>query len=186
LEIRNDKELIEEYINTKSNEAARLLVEKYRQYAFRVAKRYTNDDLDAAEDLAQEAFIKVFINLHTFEFKSSFQTWLYRIIKNTYMNTANKQNIENNMQKTTIEDYIELIGSNENPEAELEYKEFLNKFENALQMLPERQREVFCLRYYDEMKYDEISEILGLDVGGLKASYYHAMKKLTKYLKNNY
>ena len=186
LEIRNDKELIEEYINTKSNEAARLLVEKHRQYVFRVAKRYLNDDLDAAEDLAQEAFIKAFVSLHTFEFKSNFQTWLYRIIKNTYLNMVNKQTIENSLQKTTIENYVEIIGSNETPATELEYKEFLNKFENALQKLPERQREVFCLRYYEEMKYEEISDLLGLDIGGLKASYYHAMKKLTKYLKNDY
>jgi RNA polymerase sigma-70 factor (ECF subfamily) len=183
LELRSDKELIEEYVNTKSNEAARLLVEKHRQYAFRVAKRYTNNDLDAAEDLAQEAFIKVFINLHTFKFKSNFQTWLYRIIKNTYLNTISKRRIENTMQKTTIEDYIEMMCENENPETALEYKELLQKFENALQKLPERQREVFCLRYYEEMKYEEISKMLGLDVGGLKASYYHAMKKLTKMLK---
>ena len=185
MELRTDKELIEEYNNTKSNEAARLLVEKHRQYAFRVAKRYTNEDWDAAEDLAQEAFIKAFANLHTFEFKSSFQTWLYRIIKNTYLNTASKRSIENTMQKATIEDYIETIGGNENPETALEYKELLTKFENAVQKLPERQREVFCLRYYEEMKYDEIAEILNVDVGGLKASYYHAMKKLTKYLKSN-
>ena len=58
MELINDKELIEEYVNTKSNEAARLLVEKHRQYVFRVAKRYTNNDLDAAEDLAQETFCK--------------------------------------------------------------------------------------------------------------------------------
>ena len=184
MEIRSDRELIEEYIKTKSNEAARLLVEKHRQYAFRVAKRYTNEDLDAAEDLAQEAFIKAFASLHTFEFKSNFKTWLYKIIKNTHLNTASKRNIENVMQKMTIEDYIEIdSGYNENPELLLEYKELLNKFEATLQKLPERQREVFCLRYYDDMKYDEISEMLGVEAGGLKASYYHAMKKLTKYMK---
>lgn len=183
LELIDDKELIQEYLNTKSNKAARLLVEKHRQYAFRVARRYTNNDLDAAEDLAQEAFIKAFTNLHTFEFKSSFQTWLYRIIKNTYLNMVNKRIIENTMQKTTIDNYVETLSENETPETEIEYKELLIRFENAIQKLPERQREVFCLRYYEELKYEEISEILGLDVGGLKASYYHALKKLTKYLK---
>ena len=185
MEIRTDKELIEDYINTKSNEAARLLVEKHRLYVFNVAKRFTNNDLDEAEDLAQETFIKAFSSLNSFEFKSSFQTWLYRIIKNTFLNSINKRTIETCMQKTTIENYVETIGNNENPETEFEYKELLNRFDNALQSLPERQREVFCLRYYDGMKYEEIAETLGLDVGGLKASYYHAMKKLTKYFKED-
>ena len=183
MEITTDKELIEQYIETGSNEAARLLVEKHRQYVFRVALRYCNNDFDAADDLSQESFIKAFASLHTFEFKSNFKTWIYRIIKNIYLNTKNKRSIENTMKKNTIEDYIETINENENHATILEYKELLERFENALQKLPERQREVFCLRYYDEMKYEEISVMLGVDIGGLKASYYHAIKKLTKYLK---
>ncbi|MCL2039608.1 MAG: sigma-70 family RNA polymerase sigma factor [Bacteroidetes bacterium] len=178
MEITTDKELIQKYVETGSNEAARLLVEKHREYVFRVAMRYCNNDADAADDLAQESFIRAFASLHTFKFNSNFKTWIYRIIKNTYLNAINKQNIENTMTKNNIDDYIENVNEDENPATILEYKELLQKFEDALQTLPERQREVFCLRYYDEMKYEEISEILGLEVGGLKASYYHAIKKL--------
>ena len=185
MEITTDKELIEKYVETGSNEVARLLVEKHRQYVFSVALRHCNNDFDAAEDLAQETFIRVFANLYTFEFKSNFRTWIYRIIKNIYLNTANKRSIENTMQKSTIEDYIEIIGNNENPATILEYKELVEKFEDALQRLPERQREVFCLRYYEEMKYEEISVMLGVEVGGLKASYYHAIKKIIEYFKGN-
>jgi RNA polymerase sigma-70 factor (ECF subfamily) len=182
----DDAEIIKEYIKNKnsnisrSNNAARMLVEKYRKFVFSIALRYTNS-YDDAEDISQDVFIKVFDNLGKFEFKSSLKTWLYRITVNTCLNAKAKKSINNTLQKDNeIELDNVLVGNSNNPEKEYENKEFLERFEKALSKLPERQREVFAMRYFDDMKYEEISEILGLTVGGLKANYYHAVKKLTE------
>jgi RNA polymerase sigma-70 factor (ECF subfamily) len=185
LELRTDFELINDYLADKSNDAARILVEKYRKIVFATALRYTHS-YDDAEDLSQEVFIKAFTNLHTFNFNSSLQTWLYRITVNTFLNQKAKSNIDNTRQRDNAVELESVLVDTINPEQEYEYKELLNKFEDALQQLPERQREVFCLRYYDEMKYEEISELLGTTVGGLKANYYYAVKKLTEILKPNF
>lgn len=182
LELRPDKELIKEYVDTKSNEAAYILVEKYRRFVFSVALRYTNS-YDDAEDLAQETFIKAFENLHKFEFKSSLQTWLYRIAVNTFLNSKKKRSVSTILQKEQTLQLDDIYVNNDNPEKELEYKQLLEEFEKALNSLPEKQREVFALRYFDEMKYEEIAELLGLTVGGLKANYFHALKKMTAKLK---
>ncbi|MDR0927107.1 MAG: sigma-70 family RNA polymerase sigma factor [Ignavibacteria bacterium] len=182
MEIRTDAELINEYVTTKSNAAAKILVEKYRNFVFSVALRYTHS-YDDADDLAQEVFIKAFSNLHTFEFKSSLQTWLYRITVNTYLNSKSKRNINNTRQRDSAADLEQVLVENDNPESQYEYSELLDRFNDALQKLPERQREVFSLRYFDEMKYEEISQLLGLTVGGLKANYFHAIKKLAEMLK---
>lgn len=185
LELRTDFELINDYLDNKSNDAARILVEKYRKIVFATALRYTRS-YDDAEDLSQEVFIKAFSNLHTFNFNSSLQTWLYRITVNTYLNQKAKRNIDNTRQRDNAVELESVLVDTINPEQEYEYNELLSRFENALQQLPERQREVFCLRYYDEMKYEEMSELLGTTVGGLKANYYHAVKKLTEILKPNF
>ena len=183
MELKTDAELIKEYTKKKSNEAARILVEKYRKFVFAITLRYTNS-YDDAEDLTQETFIKVFTNLHNFEFKSSLQTWLYRIAVNTCLNAKAKRTINNTHQKDTATELENILVNTNNPEKEYEYNEFLERFEKALHQLPVRQREVFSLRYFEEMKYEEISELLGLTVGGLKANYYHAVKKLVELLKD--
>ena len=183
LKLRTDAELIKEYTKKKCNEAARIIVKKYHKFVFAVALRYTNS-YDDAEDLTQETFIKAFDNLHNFEFKSSLKTWLYRITVNTCLNTKAKRTMNNMYQKDTNAELENILVNTNNPEKEYEYNEFLERFEKALHRLPIRQREVFSLRYFEEMKYEEISELLGLTVGGLKANYYHAVKKLIELLKD--
>ena len=182
LELKTDAELIKEFIKNKSNNTARILVEKYRKFVFSIAFRYTNC-ADDAEDIAQDVFIKVFDNLEKFEFKSSLKTWLYRITVNTCLNAKAKKSINNTLQRDNEIELDNIGGNSNNPEKEYLKKEFQEKFEKALQQLPKRQREVFSMRYFDDMKYEEISEILGLTVGGLKANYYHAVKKLVEIFK---
>lgn len=184
-ELRLDSELIEDYIKNKSNEAARIIVERYKNFVFATALRYTKS-YDDADDLSQEVFVKAFLNLHQFNFKSSLQTWLYRITVNTFLNTKSKRNINNTHTKDENIDLSETLVHENNPEKEFEYTELQQMFEKALYQLPEKQREVFSLRYFDEMKYEEISELLGVTVGGLKANYYHAIKKLTQILRPHY
>lgn len=167
-----------------------MLVEKYRKFVYGRAFHYTKSDVDA-DDLAQEVFIKMFEHLHTFKFESSLQTWLYTIVKNTFLNMKSKRNIENVYRKLENIDsenesnpeYLDNFAvDNIDPEKHLEYEEFKEKFEKALNELPDRQREVFCLRYFDEMKYEDMSKLLNLTEGGLKANYSIAIKKLAKKL----
>ena len=184
MEIYTDEKLINEYVKKKCNNAARIIVEKYRKFVYSTALRYTNSH-DDAEDIAQDIFIKVFDNLNNFEGKSKFQTWLYRITVNTCLNAKAKKSINNTLQRDNEIELDNVWTNNNNPEKEYENKEFIERFENALKQLPERQREVFAMRYFDDMKYEEIAEILELTVGGLKANYYHAVKKLIQIFKQS-
>ena len=183
MELITDQELITEYLNTKSEKAARIIVEKHKNVLFSAALNFTKN-FDDAEDLTQETFIKGFNNLHTFQYKSSLRTWLYKILKNLYLNSITKKNIDNTMHRSDVEDYTEILSTYSNPENELEYKEFLAKFHAAINSLPAKQQEVFIHRHFDELKYEEIAEMLDVSVGTLKANYYHATKKLAEILKN--
>ncbi len=174
-----DSELIIEFVKKKNQRAARALVEKYKTFVFSIALRYTNN-YDDADDVSQEAFIKAFDGLHNFRNESSLKTWLYRITVNTFLSNKKKRNIHNIFQKQDISILENFELKQTNPEQELEFNELNQFFLKTIDTLPEKQREVFCLRYFDEMKYEEISELLGLTVGGLKANYFHAIKKITK------
>ena len=88
------------------------------------------------------------------------------------------------MQRADVENYVEILSCYANPENELEYKEFLAKFHEAINSLPAKQQEVFIHRHFDELKYEEIADMLDVSVGTLKANYYHAIKKLSEILKN--
>ncbi len=179
----SDLDLIQEYISTKSDKLAYQIVDKYRKFVFSIALRYSGS-YDDADDIAQEAFIKIFENISKFQGRSSFKTWIYRITVNTFLASKKKRSISNTLQQVEIDDIENMVKANSStPQEELEFKELNERFIKALNSLPKQQREVFSLRYFDEMKYEEISQLLGLTVGGLKANYYHAIKKLTKLLK---
>lgn len=174
-----DSELIIEFVKKKNQRAARALVEKYKTFVFSIALRYTNN-YDDADDVSQEAFIRAFDSLHNFRNESSLKTWLYRITVNTFLSNKKKRNIHNVFQKQDVSILENFELKQTNPEQELEFNELNQFFLKTIDTLPEKQREVFCLRYFNEMKYEEISGLLGLTVGGLKANYFHAIKKITK------
>ncbi len=184
MELKTDSELIQEYILNKSEKAAFEIVNRYKNFVFATALRYSGS-YDDADDISQEVFMRVFSNLHKFQEKSALRTWLYRITINTYLNSHNKRNINNVLMRDNninLDDYRNNLTT---PDQDLEYKEINEHFMRALLTLPKRQREVFALRFFDKMKYDEMSELLGLTVGGLKANYYHAIRKIIKLMKND-
>lgn len=131
---------------------------------------------DDANDLLQNCFIKAWNNIHNFRGDAKMSTWLYKIAVNESINFLNKER-----QRKGITDDSEdaFLLSN------IESDEFIDgdalqlELQKAIMALPEKQRLVFNMRYYDEMKYEEMSEILGTSVGALKASYHHAVKKIT-------
>lgn len=135
---------------------------------------------DDANDVMQNVFIKAWTNLDEFQCKSKFSTWLYRIAINESLDFVRKQKTASCVSsdedlsvanKLMADDYFD----GDETQAQLQ---------EAISQLPDVQRMVFNLRYYDEMKYSEISKLLGTSEGALKASYHLAVKKITEFFKN--
>lgn len=137
---------------------------------------------DDANDLLQNTFIKAWSNLNYFRGEAKLSTWLYRIALNESLNFLNKQRAQNQLSFDD-EEAMALNKLESDPYFDGDHTQLL--FEKAIQTLPEKQRMVFNLKYFQEMKYEEISEILGTSVGALKASYHHAVKKIEEFLSQN-
>ncbi len=139
-------------------------------------------DHDDADDLTQEVFIKVWKNLENFRQDAQLYTWVYRIATNeclTFLSSKRKRFF------LPILDITEELANKIDTSPEISGDEIQLKLQKALLRLPDKQRLVFNMRYYDELKYEEISEILGTSVGALKASYHLAAKKIEEFLKND-
>ena len=187
MEKEEEYRLVEKYLSNGDEAAATKFVRTYQNFVYATALRYLKNDEDT-NDAAQEVFIKAFKSFEKFNFKSSLKTWLYRITVNHCINILRKRKLKKFISFSNFDDNNDpdVYRSNSyNPEEELENKEFEVLFRQSLHELPEKQRETFALRYFDEMPYDEISAMLGTSVGGLKANYYQAVKKLAKIMKNS-
>lgn len=137
---------------------------------------------DDANDILQTCFMKVWDNLHKFRGDAKLSTWLYKIAVNESINFLNKERQRNGYTEDVDDSFLL-----QNIEAD-EYfdgDELQKRLQAAILRLPEKQRLVFNMRYYDELKYEEISEILGTSIGALKASYHHAAKKIVAYLEES-
>ena len=154
------------------------LVEKYQEKLYWHIRRIVmvHDD---ADDVLQNVFIKVWKNLGKFKENSKLYTWLYRIATNESLTFINKRKRTSSTPLET-DDYD--LGAMLKADPFFEGDEIQIKLQEAIDLLPDKQKLVFKLRYYDEMKYDDMSEVLGTSVGALKASYHHAVKKIEKYL----
>ncbi len=176
---RSDLELVKRF--QKGDEAAfNELVLRYQEKVYWVARRFLNDH-DHADDIVQEVFCKAYEALKEFRSESSIYTWLYRIAVNVALNTIRRQKLRDFFR---IDEFFESEDvSAETPDRLFEQQEQKSLIEEAIRSLPEKQKAVFIMRYYDEMRYEEIAKILKTSVGGLKANYFHAVKKIGEYLK---
>jgi RNA polymerase sigma factor (sigma-70 family) len=174
----NDLELVELF--QQGNEASfNELVRRYQEKVYWIARRFVNDH-DQADDVVQEVFIKVYSALKQFRGESGFYTWLYRITVNVALNALRKQRVRDFIR---IDEFFETADDESiQPDAIAEKNEQQKLIEDAIAHLPEKQKAVFILRYYDELPYEEISHILKTSIGGLKANYFHAAKKIGEYL----
>ncbi|MES2764677.1 MAG: RNA polymerase sigma factor [Bacteroidota bacterium] len=180
--LNTDQILIQEYVSGDRERAATEFVRRHQQFVYSVAYRYLRSQ-DDADDAAQETFIRALKNLHKFRGESSLNTWLYRITMNVCTNIQRKKRVRDFFG---LDDVAETIASDEATPAQIyEDSDFEKRFKVLLNELPEKQRETFALRYFDELSYEEISKILGTSVGGLKANYFQAVKKLAVLLKNS-
>lgn len=175
----SDEEILKSFKDEKSrNWALEQLIGKYQQKLYWQIRKIVIDH-DDADDVLQNTFIKIWKGLENFKEESQLFTWLYRIATNEALTfLKNKQK-----KPTTSLHPIEYQLSKS-----LEADEFFKgdaiqlKLQQAILTLPEKQRVVFNMRYYDEMPYEQMSEILDTSVGALKASYHHAAKKIEEYL----
>jgi RNA polymerase sigma factor (sigma-70 family) len=154
------------------------LVKKYQQKVYWMVRKMVIDH-DDSNDVTQEVFIKVWNGIDNFRGESQVYTWLYRIASNESINFLNKKKRKLQVPLEDIERELEdklesdpLMGGDE----------IQMKLQKALLRLPDKQRLVFNLKYFEELPYDEISEVTGTSVGALKASYHWAVKKIEDYL----
>lgn len=174
----SDDEILELMRNPKTLERGfRLLMETHQERLYWQVRRLLNDHEDA-NDVLQNALVKVFRNMGQFEGKSGLYTWLYRIVTNEAITFLN----QNKRRKaTSIDDADANIANRLKADSFFDGDEVQVRLQQALATLPVRQKEVFNLRYYEEMSYEEMSKLLNISVGALKASFHHAVKKVEQF-----
>lgn len=174
--------LVEELKDSKTqSKAFEVLVSTYKQRLYWHIRRIVLNH-DDADDVLQNTFIKVFKNIDGFKGESKLYSWMYRIATNealSFLKTkSKKQGISNEeLQNQTLD--------NLQADVYFEGDEIQLKLQKAIATLPEKQKLVFNMKYFQELKYEEISQILETSVGGLKASYHLATKKIEAYLKED-
>ncbi|TDO22022.1 RNA polymerase sigma factor [Pedobacter duraquae] len=177
-----DAEIIAKFSEEKTrHEAFNLLLSKYQQKIYWHIRRLVIDH-DDTDDLVQDVFVKVWKNLGTFRNDSQLYTWIYRIATNESITFLNKKKQKNNTPLDEV--------SGELAESMVEPSYFNGdqiqlKLQQAILTLPEKQRLIFNMKYFDDMKYEEISQVLGTTVGALKASFHIAVKKIEHFMLND-
>jgi len=175
-----DKDLIELILKPESkNYGFNILIRTYQQKVYWLCKRMVIDH-DDADDLTQITFIKVFEKIENFRSDSKLYTWIYRIATNECLMFLNKK------RKRFFIPIIDVerdLGNKLEADVYFDGNEIEKKLQKAILTLPEKQRLVFNLKYFEEMKYEDMAEILDTSVGALKASYHHAVKKIEESLK---
>ena len=178
-----DKDLLKRFRDSSSrNMAFNELVNCYQERLYWHIRRIVIDH-DDADDVLQNTFIKAFKNLDKFREDSQLFTWLYRIATNESLTFLKKK------KKTvfvSMDEVSHQLSSTFESAPELSGDAIQLKLQRAILTLPTKQRLVFNMKYFDEMKYEEIAQVTGTSVGALKASYHHAVKKIEAYVKSQF
>lgn len=177
----SELELIANLKNEKTRELAfQSLVKLYQERLYWHIRKIVMDH-DDADDVLQNTFIKVWRSIDKFREESTIYTWLYRIATNesiTFINSNKRRSL------VPMNDTSEFLLNNLTSDPYFEGDEIQLRLQEAILKLPEKQRIVFNMKYFDEMKYEDMSQVLDTSVGALKASFHHAAKKIEEYLKN--
>ena len=178
----SDKELLEKFrdIDTRSY-AFNLIVRKYQERLYWHIRKIVIDH-DDSDDVIQNTFMKVWMGLDRFREDSQLFTWLYRIATNEALTFLKKKRTKFFLPLVDVE---QQLASSLESSPHINGSEIQVKLQKAILSLPEKQRLVFNMKYFDELKYEEISDILGTSVGALKASYHHAVKKIEKFVEDD-
>jgi RNA polymerase sigma-70 factor (ECF subfamily) len=180
--LQEEKEFIQKLLNPKTqNEAFEKLLQEYQRPLYNHIRNIVlnHDDTD---DVLQNTFVKVFQYLKNFKGESKLFSWMYRIATNEAMTFLNQKAKKNGISSETLQNKTI---DNLKADAYFDGDEIQIKLQKAIVSLPEKQQLVFKMKYFEELKYEEISEILGTSVGALKASYHHAVKKIESFVTTN-
>lgn len=178
----DDKELLEAFRNEATRETAfTKIVKKYQERLYWHIRRLVIHHEDA-NDVLQNVLVKVWSYLDNFREEANLYTWLYRIATNETITFLTK---EKRRRSISISDHETGMSNKLQAEKGFDANKLEWKLQQAIQSLPEKQRIVFNLRYYDEMPYEEMSKVLDTSTGALKASYHHAVKKVEEFLKRD-
>ena len=178
----DDKVLLEQFRDTATKEAGYTrIIKKYQEKLYWHVRRMVVDHEDA-NDVLQNMFIKVWNGLENFREDSQLYTWLYRIATNESLSFLEQAKKRSSVSLSEVESGLsnKLQADKHFDANKLEWK-----LQVAIQKLPEKQRAVFNLRYYDEMPYEKMSKVLETSEGALKASYHHAVKKIEDFILNH-
>jgi RNA polymerase sigma-70 factor (ECF subfamily) len=176
-----DEQLFLKTYKTQANKAFQMLLAEYKERLYwhirRIVLSHENTD-----DVLQNTFLKVWQALPNFNQQSNIYTWIYRIATNEALSylKQNKKHYDNHTNNNEEYTVNTLISDQYFDAGEIEIK-----LQKALATLPEKQKLVFNMKYFDKLKYEEMAGILNTSVGALKASYHIAVKKIKEYLKNN-
>lgn len=180
--MQDEKDFIQELLNPKTqNVAFQKLLRDYQRPLYHHIRNIVLNH-DDADDVLQNTFIKVFQYLKDFKGESKLFSWMYRIATNEAITFINKKAKRNG---TTSEALQTKNIDNLKADTYFDGNEIQLKLQKAIALLPEKQQLVFKMKYYQEIKYEDMSEILGTSVGALKASYHHAVKKIEEFVKTN-
>ncbi|CAM2879966.1 RNA polymerase sigma factor [Flavobacterium frigoris] len=180
--MQEEEEFIQQLLNPKTqNEAFQKLLLTYQRPLYNHIRNLVlnHDDTD---DVLQNTFIKIFQNLKNFKRESKLFSWMYRIATNEALTFLNQKAKKGGITSETLQNKtIDNLKS----DSYFDGNEIQIKLQKAIVALPEKQQLVFKMKYFEELKYEEISEILGTSVGALKASYHHAVKKIEAFVTSN-
>lgn len=178
----SEEKLLRELQDPENHNAAfRELLSLYKERLYWQIRNIVKNHEDA-DDVLQNTFLKIFRNIEKFNGDSKLFSWMYRIATNeaiTFLNNRAKK------QKISSEELQQKIIENLETDVYFEGREIQLKLQKAIATLPEKQQQVFNMKYFQELKYREISDILGTSEGALKTSYHIASKKIEEYLKEN-
>jgi len=177
-----DEEILSKFRDEKTrNEAFNMLLKKYQQKIYWHVRRMVINH-DDADDLTQDIFIKVWKNLPGFRNDAQLYTWMYRIATNECITFLNKKKQKNNISLDDVDfELADTLSSSD----QFTGDQIQLKLQQAILTLPDKQRLVFNMKYFDDMKYEEMSEVLGTSVGALKASFHLAVKKIEAFVTNS-
>ena len=175
MEQENDFDVVKRFLNGDET-AFNLIVRKYQKKIYWHARQMVGNHLDA-DEVTQEVLIVIYKKLRTFNFGSSLYTWIYRIVSTRSLNQIRKRQIKKFFSIDDDESQIEIIDEKDIVE-DISNREGLARLNKILEKIPAKQRQVFIFRNFEQLSYDEISKITGKSVGGLKANYFHALKKV--------